>query len=409
MATFSWSDTAQAVFGSCLPYLRCFPTSHNNDTDVGDLSRRDELESLLQGAEFSDAEMDADALSLHSQLGRQNGRKRIQRKRGRNRRTITLFGFDLFGRPLPDPEASGGGSDHEHDIDSRRISRMSSSTLDSDAAPLADDAIAELSTQTQARQEAEEARKARKQRHKQKKAAASLAAHADAFEGCPGSGPLPEDFGAFQQAPADQSFIHGHSGSAEEVYGDEEEEADFGASSYIRKAAPRSDSGSGSRSRTSASMSNTQELATVPAHHVPLPPSSAGSSAAPASKAKRSKKSGKRSATTTSSNSQPRSPTTEAYVPHVDIASPTREGFVLGNTFEGIPNDGGAFGLEGEDIPDTGLSSPRDLPSPGFARDLPSPGLGKSRGFPSPGLGGRKNSLSVSGNGAFLARTGHDA
>jgi hypothetical protein len=440
---FSWSDTARAAFGSCLP---CLPSPRHDDNDDRDHSvRRDELESLLQSADFTDAEMDADALSLHSHIGQQGGRKRVKRKRTKNKGSISLFGFDLFGRPLPDPEAEG--EDGEQDGRSR-ISRISSSTLDSDAAPLADDAIAQLSTQTQSRQEEEEERRARKRLRKQQKTTALLNAQDDAFEGFQGSGalaPARDEFGAFQQAPhiegndvMDPEFVHIEGGGADEAYGDAD--ADFDAGSYVRTAAPRSDSGSGTRSRTSAS--NTESRP----HRVPLPPSSGGSRSPsspgpgpnpnPRSKPQRSKKSGKRSTTTASSTttSQPRSPTSAAPAPHVDIAS--HEGFPQDAAFEGVPQDGEGFPaaqpfkrglkLTGESVhgdqertfPSPGLSSTRGFPSPGLGGGFPSPGLGgggfpspglgRSGGFPSPGLGGRKNSLSMGGQGAFLARTGED-
>jgi hypothetical protein len=175
MASFSWSDTARAAFAYCLPYL---PSSERRGTDNDDDdndgrqgSRRDELESLLQSAEHSDAEMDVDALSLHSRLGQHHDVRRTSRrkKRARKKGSIMLCGFDLFGRPLriatgadEDDDNENITSDGEHDRVGERISRISSSTLDSDAAPLADDAIAALSAQTQVPQEAREARRALK-------------------------------------------------------------------------------------------------------------------------------------------------------------------------------------------------------------------------------------------------------
>jgi len=125
--------------------------------------------------------MDADALSLHSHIGRQDGRKRVKRTRRKNRRSITLFGFGLFGRPVPELE------DDEGDAPSR-VARISSSTLDSDARPLAEDAIAQLSAQPQSRHAADEERKARKRRRRQQRAAARLDTQSGAFEGFQGSG-----------------------------------------------------------------------------------------------------------------------------------------------------------------------------------------------------------------------------
>lgn len=395
---FNWSDHARALFSFCLPCL--YSTRNDDDDDEhAHAARRDELESLLQDADFTDRELDADALSLHSHIGRQDGRKRVKRTRATNKRSITLFGFDLFGRPLPDLEDDERGAPS-------RVSRISSSTLDSDAAPLAEDAIAQLSGQTQSRRAADEERKARKWRRRQQKVAARLGAQDDAFEGFQGSGAVatpPDDFGAFQQAG--REFVHIQGGGADDADAD----ADFDAGSYVRTAAPRSDSGSGTRSA-----SNTQPQP----HHIPLPPSSGGSHSP--TRPKRSKKSGKRSTATTSpATSQPRSPTSAVPAPHVDIASPSHDGFAQNDTFEGVPQDGDAFQasqalkrglrLTGESVhgdqerfPSAGLSTAR-----GSGR-FPSPGLGRSGGFPSPNLGGRKNSLSMGGQGAFLARTGED-
>ncbi|KAF8515640.1 hypothetical protein JB92DRAFT_3114755 [Gautieria morchelliformis] len=412
MAAFSWSDTARAVFGSCLPCLRS-PESQGLDNNRQPPSaRRDELEGLLQGAEFSDAEADTDALSLHSRLGQHDGRHRVKKKRGRKKGSISLFGLDLFGRPLSDPAGEDDVSDREHDSN-QRISRISSSTLDSDAAPLADETIAELSTQTQTRQEADQAREARKARRRMHKMSKLLSEQESTFEGFPGSGPTEGEFGAFQQAqPADaaREFVHVDRGGADEAYGDAE--GDFDAGSYVRTAAPRSDSGSGTRSRTSASASNTADP--IPAHRIPLPPSTQGSAASvapnPKPKPKRSKKSGMRSATTTSSStSQPRSPTDAAYMARVDIASPTFEGFPEDQAFESDPQVQAMsrpLKLTGESV--HGDLEAADLPVSGLAARFPSEGLSTSGGFPSSGLGGRRNGRSIGDRGAFLARTGVD-
>ena len=413
MATFSWSDTARAAFGSCLP---CLQSSERHDVDNGDdrqhPARGDELESLLQGAEFSDAEMDTDALSLHSRLGQQDGRKRIKKKRGRKKGSITLFGFDLFGRPLSGLPSEDIVSDREHDAN-KRISRISSSTLDSDAAPLADDAIAELSTQTRALWEADETREARNARKRMRKMARLLSERDHDFQGFPGTGPTQDEFGAFQEAQpvgAGSEFVQVEAGGADEIYGDAD--ADFDATSYVRTAAPRSDSGSGSRSHTSGSASNVPNaINPILAHRIPLPASSHGSVSSPPPtpkpKSKRSKKSGKRSATTTSSSaSQPRSPTESVHVPRVAVASPTFEGFPDDDeAFAGHPQDKVmrrpfSLKLTGESVhgeSEGNASSPKGFPSPGLSK----------AGFPSPGLGGRR--MTMSGKGVYLARTGEDA
>ncbi|TFK79355.1 hypothetical protein K466DRAFT_606207, partial [Polyporus arcularius HHB13444] len=101
---FSWSDSVQAAFSSCLP---CFKSSdgpsdsenehqrpRNRDPAFAHAvppprARPDELEGLL--ADTSD---DADALSLHTNPGERRRRK----KRRRAPKHIRIFGYDLFGR-----------------------------------------------------------------------------------------------------------------------------------------------------------------------------------------------------------------------------------------------------------------------------------------------------------------------
>lgn len=280
MATFSWGDTARAAFATC---FACFPQyqqstedndNNNNNNNQGNANRdRDELESLLRNAEHSDGEMDTDAVSLHSNVGNPR-RKDFKRQKQRRRRrkhnskgTIRLFGYDLFGKPAVGQTAEGysddgdDGDDDDGDNDDserRRISRLSSSTLDSDPMPVEDDTIARLSagrtrrpsqSQSQSRVEvaqpsqtqdeeasaAATARKAaRKEKRRQRKLSSALlnAEQSVEFQGFQGSGgdgddassshavlnsvatgtlsssspssssglPLQEEFGAFQEA-----------------------------------------------------------------------------------------------------------------------------------------------------------------------------------------------------------------
>jgi len=414
MDTFSWRDAARAVFGPC---LHCIPSARKDNSDDEQqrprgARLRDGLESLLQNPGFSDGEMDADALSLYSHPGR-SGARRPRKKRGKKKGSIRLFGYDLFGRPIQLDEDSD--VDNRAD-DQRRISRISSSTLDSDAAPLTDETILQLSVEADTRREADEARKARKERRKQKKVAALLSTQTDDFEGFPGSGGVAvgDEFGAFQTAPPggdpDPDFVHVEGGGVDEA----DAEADFDATSYVRNAARRSDSGSGSRSRTSASMSNAQEPPILP-HRVPLPPSSRGSSA---TRRKKPKKSGKRSATTesTGTSSQPRSPTVFDPTPHVGVVSPTWTGNPQqAAKFEGVPPDDDFSPppphskLTGQTVHGDTVFQNNGFPSPGLTSGggFPSVGFNHSEAFPSPGLGGRRKSSSF--GGAFLARTGDDA
>lgn len=198
---FSFSDSLQAAVSSC---LCCFQSSdperdpaQDNDSSRNAListmppprARPDELEGLLADSDSADAE----TLSLHSNLGDE----RRRRKRRRPRKGIKLFGFDLFGRPpihLPE-------SDDEDYGHGRRTRTISSSTLDSDAAPLdasvLDEAsVARLAAATAAAEEEqrrakEERRRLRRERKELKRMALAMAMgmHASAdqgeFEGFP--------------------------------------------------------------------------------------------------------------------------------------------------------------------------------------------------------------------------------
>ncbi|GJJ10669.1 hypothetical protein Clacol_004896 [Clathrus columnatus] len=304
MATFSWGDTARAAFATCFP---CFPQSRQTaDGGGGDdddnngqrnnisSSRREELESLLRNAEFSDGEMDTDALSLHSGIGddarRQQIYKRQRRRRRKNKGSIRLFGYDLFGKAFTHPD------ENDNDDEQRRISRLSSSTLDSDPAPVEDDLIARLSTnasQSQIQQIDEDVttvapstitvkkdKLARKEKRRQRKLSSALlnVERTVDFEGFQGSGGdsgmnggpsspssvrEEEEFGAFQGAELDTNS-HRVADDFVRVPCDVEDDADlhadFDAVAYVRRnsTASRSDSGSGSRSHTSTSITKSE-------------------------------------------------------------------------------------------------------------------------------------------------------
>ncbi|KAK7685043.1 hypothetical protein QCA50_011879 [Cerrena zonata] len=282
MDNFSWSDSVQAVFGSCLSCMGQSPrhdsnNEHDNDNNATlSRSRLDELEGLLADSD------DAETMSLHSNLG---DRDRSRRKR-RQRKGIKVFGYDLFGRPpihLPDDENEDMSSSRrrEQAPEAQRTRTISSSTLDSDASPLDASTIEELTAaraaesaakEEEERRAKEERRQKRRERKELKRAALALAMSREGdFEGFQGSGgsahgniPSPfrtstvdssdissprvqEDFGPFEQSQVhenpDDDAIDGA--------------ADFGAESYTRPR-PNGTSGSGSdsRSRTSASNSN---------------------------------------------------------------------------------------------------------------------------------------------------------
>lgn len=195
--SFSWSDTLRAAFSPC---LACLPShtlddsdsqsqnqNQNRGPDYVPRARADELEGLL-----ADADADAETLSLHSNIGIGKRKKRARKHGGG--RSIRLFGYDLFGRPaqpiqLPEDDEVddvliGGG---------RRGRTVSSSTGESDAAPLDPSTIARLSAarDQEAEEEERRAKEERRARRRERKARkAALAAALERGEG--------EDFEGFQ-------------------------------------------------------------------------------------------------------------------------------------------------------------------------------------------------------------------
>ena len=116
-------------------------------------TRLDELQGLQ--ADSSDGE----TLSLHSNPGR--GRRRGGKRKSKSGangkpRRITLFGFDLFGRPpiqLPDDDAEDDEDEallfrrhrHRSGSGSTPTTTLTTQTFDSDAAPLDISTIQEIS------------------------------------------------------------------------------------------------------------------------------------------------------------------------------------------------------------------------------------------------------------------------
>lgn len=187
---FSWSDSVHAALSSCLPCLKSPDDHHDNEQNNEQeqygarqrnglnfvvpppRARPDELEGLLAGSDSPDAE----TLSLHSNIG-----ERRHKKRRKPRKGITLFGYNLFGKPpihLPDSDDEDTGS-------SRRSRTISTSTLDSDAAPLDasvldEQAVARLAAATAAAEEEqrkakEERRRLRRERKELKRMALAMA------------------------------------------------------------------------------------------------------------------------------------------------------------------------------------------------------------------------------------------
>jgi len=227
---FSWSDTVQIAFGSCLPCLKNPPSSEeeepqNQNPAINRIprARPDELQGLLADP---DTDVEAERMSLHSNPGRQrnrNKKKRRAKQNDGNRRKITLFGYDLFGHAAPPPIQLPNDADDalypDSEVRRRGIARTKSvatahstaSTLDSDAAPLDSAAIAAMSSpsaveaaaqaaaeaEAQRLKEKEERRKRRREKKELKRVAEALAR-----QGVVGDG---EDFEGFQGSGATNS------------------------------------------------------------------------------------------------------------------------------------------------------------------------------------------------------------
>lgn len=198
MEHFSWSDNVRAVLAPCLACLRTpqddeDSPSYNHQAqsqrgpDYVPRARADELEGLLADAD------DAETLSLHSNFGRDDYRRR---KKHRSKKGIKLFGLDLFGKPpirLPeDEEEVEGPTGGQH----RRPRTISATGLDSDAPSLDPSMIDQLSAAREAEGAAQaegerRAKEERKRRRREKKAAKeaalalALERSQDEFEGFP--------------------------------------------------------------------------------------------------------------------------------------------------------------------------------------------------------------------------------
>ncbi|PCH44651.1 hypothetical protein WOLCODRAFT_139124 [Wolfiporia cocos MD-104 SS10] len=379
MATFSWSDSLQAVFSSCLYCLRSSddhndlannaqntPRSRNplSHTAPPPRARPDELEGLLADSDSADAE----TLSLHSNIGDE----RRRRRRKRTHKGIRIFGIDLFGRP-PIHLDSDDEQEPARPINGRAARRAralsSSSTLDSDASPLDpstidEAAIARLAAATAAAEEEqrrakEERRRLRRERKELKRMAMAMGIHAhgdEEFEGFPGSGsgrayagteamrlpgvPPSEEFGPFAQAQPGA------------VLGDDDDAdvdgADFGAEPYTHRAPVSGSAGdrfSDSRSRTSATNSTSNADSPRHSYHPSQPhdPLLSQKSRSARSKSVSSKKSASQS-TASQSASLPSPPPDATVFPQAEIA-----GALSANAeepFEGFP--GGTLDLARE-------------------------------------------------------------
>jgi len=345
MDSFGWSDSFRATLASCLP---CLSRGIDSDDELdqqagGPRSAREELERLLDEP-MTDHE--AETMSLHSNVGGARRKKKTKRK---TRKNIRIFGVDLFGRrqvPAGDDE-----EDEEGPIRgsrARNLGLSSTSTLDSDAAPLADDAINAFTAIAQqrwapdvtdeqlaaeeaaerGRLETEERRARRKERRELKRLAemGTLNTHQnpDEFEGFVGSGgdisPVADGFGPFvggqtNELPAQNEL-------------EDEGVADFDAAVYTtqRGAGQNSSSHSRKHSRTSASLSAEGDRSRTLASNTPTPPTNLESQPTPNSKtpkSKRRKSDALSASSATKSGSSNRSKSSHGSTPSTSMRSPS--------------------------------------------------------------------------------------
>ncbi|KAG2120493.1 uncharacterized protein F5147DRAFT_662156 [Suillus discolor] len=367
---FSYKDSIRAALASCMPCFSSIAPVNSNDNTHNDVrthrSPSNELEGLLR-----DTNTEIETLSLHSNIGA--GRRK---PRKRPAFSLTLFGYTLFGRPpiyLSDDEDERGWR-------RRALGTASSSTLDSDAAPLDASTIARMSSPDRAEAEQhrrdEEAqrkaeRKARRRERKERERMSTLLSlngnslvKESGFEGFQGSGEsaipsLPaSEFGPFVRGQEELSAIGGEGEGSEDV-----DDADLGGELYTRKKRHSiwSGSGSDSRSRTSASVSNGDANLHYN-HHQPelaqaVPPSYPQTEMQLPNSAKKSKhRTSKRFSPLSSSTA---SQSTAPYTPAPSISvSPAVAAFP-------VPHERMGHAIEGGDVrgfPSVGLSSARGKP-----------------------------------------------
>ena len=424
-SSFSWSDTVKIAFTSCLPCLK--PNSDQLSEQEDQLhdptenrilrARPDELQGLLADV---DTDGDAETLSLHSNPGRtKRNMKKKRTKRHDNPRRITFFGYNLFGRPiqLPDEDDAllrGNGN-------MTPTTAHSTSTFDSDAAPLDSDAIAALSTSNTAQdsadieaqrlKEKEERRQRRREKNRLKRLGESMVAQGiigdgDVFEGFQGSGGfkaplLRKDHSRIPSAtlPAsDSGSGSALSGSAQE-YGpfvaasgqylprvdDDHDDADFDGGVYVQKkhSGKGSHHSSDSRSRISTSTANRE-----PQRALPNSNNDPAQSQVPSSQPQLDRKGNSSTSTTSQSPSLP-SPISLAF--SNEIISPTT-----------VEHGQGFFDAEdsvGPSIPDDVKKPVGEMPTSRLGGEFPMTGFRGLTGV------GTKSSRDL---GAFLAIRGDE-
>ncbi|KAF8325844.1 uncharacterized protein EI90DRAFT_3071886 [Cantharellus anzutake] len=309
----------------------CFPCFHGaaHESDNEEDQRAPELDGLLFNSENEQTGAEADAMSLHSNVGRhgQSNRRRVRQKGSSKPKTIRLFGYNLFGRRSTNPPSPSQSEDEAPAFEGhQRIRTISGASLDPDATPLPDSAIDSISrgvnvwtsslTDEQIAQEEEEQREreerrarraARRLRKQQLAESADVQNEGAVFEGFPGGdGTLARD--SFRPSLQELEFDTHEFGPYVEAHGtnalpeqeEPDEEVDVGGE-YNRRSRSSTKYGSGdgssSWSRSHASSALTDGSLFVPLasssrrpanlnliqqrqapHNVPLPPSSVGSS-----------------------------------------------------------------------------------------------------------------------------------
>jgi len=372
MDSFSYRDSVRAVLSS---FCSCFGSapSSNSSSQTPNVSNHransaasNDLERLLR-------DTDSDALSLHSNFGSSSHRRARQRKRPQF--SLTIFGYTLFGRPpiyLSDDE-----DDRSHNRN-RILATVSSSTLDSDAAPLDPSAIERLTSpdhleaaqrelETRRREVEEQARrKAERRARREERKARERTSALMALTG----GRLPEDgeFGDFQgsgtilspRGPGSDGVDVIHPTDTGSNSGDVDD-ADLGAESYLRRkslSGVRSGSSADSKSRTSASMSTGDASHTLYIHQPrPYSPTEMQLPTFPKKKSHRSSRRGSVFSSSTASQSTSNTP----YTPPTQIdgafAAPPVSAFPIPH--ERDASYGHNRARDSQEFPSSGLSGGR--------------------------------------------------
>jgi len=237
MDNITWLDALRAAVPSC---QSCFA----HDADDDELRQGEptgHLRSLLSS--------DGDTVSLHSNIGQ--GRKRKLKKR--EKKSVTLFGFSLFGAR----EGAIRLEDEEDSSERQRTTSHSSYGYESDAHVLAQETIAKVA----AEEKLERRRKRRERKEKRRIARALAAGDQDEFEGFQGSG------GHQTYAPTSNPLSSTSSSTRQSdrsTADDDDDDADLDAALYVGSRPVGS--GSSARSSTTGSSRHQHSSHLLPPH-----------------------------------------------------------------------------------------------------------------------------------------------